>query len=167
MPEMKTDDATWQRLQELLEGFDEAMLVTHTPDGRMRARPMALAEARENGVLYFATAVDSPKVEELLADPRVAVCLHEGRRYVSITGTARVTDNRALIERLWSEAWKLWFPQGKDDPALCLLEIEPEEAEYWDQSGVKGLRYLFQAARAYVSGERMSSEAAEHGKVRS
>jgi general stress protein 26 len=167
MPEMSKNDQAWERLKELLEGFDEAMLVTHTADGGMRARPMAVADARGDGVLYFATSVDSPKVDELLKDPRVCVCLQDARRFVSLTAHARLIDDRALIASLWTEAWKVWFPEGKDDPALCLLEVEPEEAEYWDRSGTKGLRYLFEAARAYVSGGTPRTDVEQHGKVRS
>jgi general stress protein 26 len=166
MPEKRAEDGAWQRLQELLEGFDNAMLVTRTADDRMRGRPMAVADARQDGVLYFATPIDSPKVDELLKDPRVCVCLQNRSRYVSITGSARLITERALIDRLWSEAWNVWFPGGREDPALCLLEVEPEEAEYWDESGTKGLRYLFEAVRAYASGEPPRTDAEQHGKVR-
>ena len=33
------------------------------------------------------------------------------------------------------------------------------EAEFWDMSGPKGIRYLFEAARALFSGERMQGGA--------
>jgi general stress protein 26 len=165
MPQTEVDEET-ERLRDLLQGFDTALLVTRTTDGDMRARPMAVAEAQEDGTLYFSTALDSLKVQELEREPGVAVCLQEGKRYVSITGTARILTDRALIDRLWSEAWKLWFPQGKGDPNICIIAIEPQEAEYWDRSGAKSLSFLFKAAKAYISGTRPSvDEPEEHGKV--
>ena len=73
---------------------------------------------------------------------------------MSLTGVARIVKDRALIDRLWTEAWKVWFPKGKDDPSIGLLEVDVSVAEYWDQSGAKGIRYLFEAVAAYVRGTR-------------
>ena len=142
------------RLKDLVGDFDTAMLVTRSQDGGMHGRPLAIAEKRDDGALYFATSVESTKVDEIEADPHVTVTMQQGRRFVSLSGVARVVRDRQLVERLWSEAWKVWFPQGKDDPSLRLLEIDPTEASYWDSSGLQGLKYLFEAAKAYVTGTR-------------
>jgi hypothetical protein len=48
---------------------------------------------------------------------------------------------------------EVWF-KGPDDPRACVLVFTPSEAELWDASGVKGLRYLFAAAKAFVTGDR-------------
>jgi general stress protein 26 len=103
---------------------------------------------------------------DLRARP-LAVTLQDSRRYVSIGGTARITRDRALIDRLWSEAWKLWFPEGKDDPDLCIVEITPHQAEYWDQSGLAGVKFVLEAAKAYASGTKpKSGESGDHAKLR-
>lgn len=148
MNETPSDDR--KHLRKIIESFDTAMLVTRAPDGGLRSRPLAIADRKEDGELYFATAIDSGKVQEIEADPRVNVAMQGSSRYVSITGQVRVERDRARINQLWSEAWRVWFPGGKDDPALCLLHVEPEEAEYWDNSGTRGLRFLFDAARALL-----------------
>lgn len=147
-----------ERLRDLMEGMDVAMLCTRTDDGGMRARPLAVAAKREDGVLYFATAVESGKVHEIDRDPHVNVSMQDGRRFVSLTGTARLVDDRALVERLWSEGWKGWFPEGKDDPSLRILIVDPSEASYWDAAGAKGLKYVFEMAAAYLTGKRPSSD---------
>jgi general stress protein 26 len=156
-----------EHLRTMLREFTTAMLVTRRDDGGLRSRPMAIAEARIDGVVYFSTAIDSPKIEELAADSRVNVAMQSGGRFVSITGRARVVKDRALLERLWSEAWRVWFPGGKDDPTLCLIAVEPEEAEYWDRSGAKGIKSFFQMAKAYVSGTQPGDfEPEQHSKIR-
>ncbi|HEY5289089.1 MAG TPA: pyridoxamine 5'-phosphate oxidase family protein [Polyangia bacterium] len=164
---MSADAATDKKhLEELLKHFQTAMLVTHTEGADLRARPLALASAHDEGVLYFATSVSSPKVTELERTPEVAVTLQDSRRYVSIGGTARITRDRALIERLWSETWKLWFPKGKDDPEICIVEVTPRDAEYWDQSGLAGVKFVLEAAKAYAAGTKAKSgESANHAKV--
>ena len=150
-----------ERLSELMAGFSTAMLVTRTDDGGMRARPLQIADRRDDGALYFSTAVDSPKVHELQADAHVAVVMQDHRKFVSVSGIARVVQDRALVEELWSESWRVWFPKGKDDPSLCLLVVEPLEASYWDMSGVRGVRYAFEMAKAYVTGTRPPSDGDE------
>jgi general stress protein 26 len=71
------------------------------------------------------------------------ITFQNASQFAFISGTVRIMRDRALIDRLWSEAWRAWFSGGKDDPSLCILKIEAREGEYWDNSGVKGVRYLF------------------------
>lgn len=155
-----------QRLSTLLSLFDTAMLVTRTGDGGMRARPLSIAESQDDGAMYFSTAVESPKVHELEADSHVNIVMQDGRRFVSVSGTATVVRDRLLIERLWRPAWKVWFPGGKDDPSLCLLRVDPTEAAYWDMSGTAGIRYAFEMAKAFVSGKRPPSDDDERHTAR-
>jgi general stress protein 26 len=155
-----------ERLNEIISDFSTAMLVTRTPDGGMRARPLSIAEKRDGGGLYFSTAIDSPKVHELESDPHVNVVMQDGRKFVSVSGVARVVRDRALIDALWSESWKVWFPRGKDDPTLCLLVVHPSEASYWDMTGVDGIRYVFEMAKAYVTGTRPPADDDERHTAR-
>jgi len=150
-----------KRLSELVIRFDTAMLVTRNSDGGMHARPLAIADAGDDETLYFATSIESPKVREIEADPHVNVVMQDGRRYVSLSGVAKVVRDRGVIERLWSSAWKIWFPNGVNDPSLCLLRVEPVEAAYWDMTGTAGIKYVFEMARAFVTGARPSSDADE------
>ncbi|HEY2899255.1 MAG TPA: pyridoxamine 5'-phosphate oxidase family protein [Polyangia bacterium] len=147
-----------QRLEDLIADFHTAMLVTRTSEGGLRSRPLAIADNRGDGALYFATAVDSGKVNDLQADTQVNVSMQDKYRFVSVTGRAHIETERPLIDRLWSESWKVWFPQGKDDPSLCIVVVEPTEASYWDMTGAEGLRYWFESAKAYVKGTRPDSD---------
>jgi general stress protein 26 len=150
-----------ERLKELISDFHVAMLTTHSEGGEMRARPLAIAEAREDGALYFATAVESPKVAEMERNHHVNITMQDGRRFVSITGMAQIVVDRPLVDKLWSASWKIWFPKGKDDPSLRIVVVEPSEASYWDAAGVQGLKYVFQMAKAYLSGTRAPSDSDE------
>jgi general stress protein 26 len=110
-----TDSEKRERLKEIVGDFDTAMLVTRTEDGRLRSRPLSIVHNQDDQEgLYFSTAIDSPKARELEADPCVNVCMQDKRRFVSVTRVARLVKDRALIDKLWSEAWKIWFPSLKD-----------------------------------------------------
>jgi general stress protein 26 len=139
---------------DVIHGFDTAMLVTRTDDGAMRSRPLMVAECRDDGTLYFATSAESGKVHELERDPHVNVTLQGERQYASLSGRGEILRDRALVDRLWTETWKVWFPAGKDDPHLCILAVHPHSAELWDNSGARGVRYFLKAAGAYLTGRR-------------
>ena len=55
--------ASNDKLRELLDDFDAAMLVTRRPDGSLRSRPMAVADLDADGTLWFLTQADSGKME--------------------------------------------------------------------------------------------------------
>lgn len=126
-----------QQLAGLIEGIEIAMFTTVGLDGRLYSRPLGTQEVAFDGDLWFATAADSPKVAEIAANPRVNVAYASpsGNTYVSVAGTARIVDDRAKVEALWSPAMKRFFPGGKDDPNLRLIHVRTESAEYWDGPG--------------------------------
>ena len=154
-----------EHLYDLLKDFDTAMLVTRSDDGHMNARPMAVAELRPDADAYFVTSIDSPKVAEVAASPSVTLTFQSSSQFASLSGRASVVQDRALIDRLWKEAWKVWFPKGKTDPTISLLKFSAEDGEYWDNAGAQGLKYAFEAAKAYVKGEQPKSDQKQHAKV--
>ncbi len=151
-------------LKDLLRDFSTAMLVTQAGDV-LRARPMAIADVDDDDVLYFFTDIDSAKVIEVRSRPGSQVILQDARRQVSLSGTVRVLKDRSLIKRLWSEPMKVWFPKGEDDPSIAVLAFDAAEGEYWDHSGINGVKYLFRAAKAYATGTRPTNDVSEHGKA--
>jgi len=109
-----------EQLAELIRDVDIAMFTTTGVDGRLYSRPLGTQEVEFDGDLWFATAADSPKVAEISLNPQVNVAYASPSKntYVSVAGTARIVDDRAKVEELWSPAMKLFFPGGKDDPNL-------------------------------------------------
>ena len=59
---------------------------------------------------------------------------------------------------------KVWFPEGADDPSLCLIQLRPSHAEFWDMQSTKGLRYVFEAAKSFVSGATPDAKEAKQGQ---
>jgi general stress protein 26 len=157
-----------QKVYEMLESVESAMLVTHSPDGILDARPMRVADVEPAGSLWFMTSRSSRKVCEIEKDSRVLLVYQDpSGQYLSIAGTARIVDDGPRTRRLWKEHYKVWFPNGPDDPDLVLLSVDPEVAEFWDVAGLNRLRYLFDAAKAYVTGDRAAIEDSDkHARLR-
>lgn len=157
-----------RKFHDLLAKFDTAMLVTHTAEQSLRGRPMQIAGIDEDSRVWFFTEVVSGKVEEIVHDTHVAViCQKDRDLFLSLSGKASLLRDRAKIEELWREPFKAWFPEGKDDPQLALVSVTPEDGEYWDNEGLKKIKYLFEAAKAYATGTKPHiDEGEQHAKVR-
>ena len=160
---METTDGR-KNLHDLMDDFDVAMLVTHSGNA-MHARPMAIA-CLENGTdAYLVTDIKSLKVDEINANQHALLTFQSARKFASVRGELTVLQDRRLIEKLWKEVWKVWFPEGRSDPNIAVLKFTAQEGEYWDNAGMQGLKYVYDAAKAYVTGETLKTDNAQHGKV--
>lgn len=145
-----------EHVHELLEKFDTLMVGTYEQTGdapRLHARPMSVAHVEDDSSIVFFTAIDTGKVEEALSPRRGHISGQSRRRYLSAIGEFEIIKDVERAKALWKPQFSVWF-DGPEDPKLVLMIFHPEEVELWDSSGVKGLKYAFQMARALVTGER-------------
>jgi general stress protein 26 len=148
---MSTTEPTTRlaELRGIVKELDVVMLATRTPDGRVRARPMAVQDPDELGGcdLWFITPIETGKVSDVERTHEVCVCARRpgAEGWISITATARTDTDRARIEALWKPAWAAWFPKGKSDPSIALLELTVEHAETWDHAGK--VRVIYERTR--------------------
>jgi general stress protein 26 len=141
-------DRAWELMKKI--GF--AMLVTH--DGsKLRARPMAAHVERGENMIYFLTDARRHKDEEIARDPNVNLSFANAsdQKYVSVTGTATVSNDRAKIKELFSTPAKAWWDSA-EDPNIRVLKIAPDDAEFWDSPGTI-ISYVKMAA-AVATGTR-------------
>lgn len=153
-----------EHLKHLLESFETAMLLTHHGD-KHHARPMNVASIEGANTIWFVTQEMSPKTDEIKKDARVSATFQAARRFVALSGRAEVVDDRAKLEELWKPSWKVWFPNGKDNPSIRLIRVDVSDAEYWDNAGTKGLRYVFEAAKALLRHTTPNVTEVLHGRV--
>lgn len=126
-------DRAWKLMDEI--GF--AMLVTHDGQGdELRARPMHAHPQREQEAIFFLTDRRHHKDDEITINDNVCVTFadNSGMRYVSVTGTANVLDDRGKVDELWDPSNKAFW-DGKDDPNIRVLRVKPSMAEFWDSPG--------------------------------
>ena len=158
-------ESTKQHLKDLLESFDTAMLVTRHDDCD-HARPMAVAGVEGANTLWFVTSQNAPKSDEIRRDSRVSATFQSATRYVALSGRAELMSDPAKVNDLLKPSWKVWFPDGKDDPKLVLIKVTVTDAEFWDNAGTKGIRYAFVAAKALLKGEEPTPASGQHGRVK-
>src|SRR5271166_4704206 len=134
---MSQSVASADRVWALIEEIQVAMVVTHEGHSdRLRARPMAAHPAREENAIYFLTDVDAGKVDEVNQNDNVCLAFADpkGRRYVSVTGQAKLSNERSKIKQLWSIADKAFW-RDENDPAIRVLRVVPNAAEFWESGG--------------------------------
>ena len=141
-------DRAWELMKKI--GF--AMLVTRDGD-KLRARPMSAYLERAENAIYFLTDARRHKDEEIARDPHVNLSFADAgkQKYVSVTGTAAVSNDRAKIRELFSTPAKAWWDSA-EDPNIRVLNITPDDAEFWDSPGAI-ITYVKMAAAA-ASGTR-------------
>src|ERR1044072_5984182 len=97
-----------------IEDIEIAMLTTRRADGHLQSRAMATQKRASGADLWFVTLEDTPKLRDLAADPHVNLSYYKDRtrEWISISGIARISRDRAKIHELYAEDWRAWFPKG-------------------------------------------------------
>ena len=120
------------RIWELAGSIRICMFVTWDGE-RQRVRPLAAMPERDEHAIYFLTDVNGVKDDQIERFPIVSLAFADtsANKYVSITGKATVTNDRAKIKELWNPADKAWFDSA-EDPRIRLITVHPDDAELWD-----------------------------------
>jgi general stress protein 26 len=125
------------RVWKMIDDIKFAMLVTHDGHGdELRARPMHAHGEQEADAIYFLTDRRHHKDDEININDNVCVTFadNSGMRYVSVSGTANVLDDRAKVHDLWDDSNKAFW-DSEDDPNIRVLRVRPSIAEFWDSPG--------------------------------
>lgn len=160
-----TDTETDPRaaISDIVHGARTALLTTVSPDGHLHARPLAVQDKAFSGTLRFLVQDGSEKVDDIARNPQVNVAIESQGGYLSIAGTASVTQDATLIDELWSPFAEAWFPAGREDPTIRVLTVEGDSVEYWTQdTGTVGT--LVQTLKAAL-GKQSQPDTGDHGTV--
>ncbi len=166
-----TTDTTQSREQlwDLIKDIRFAMFTTrHPSNGHLHSRPMTTQNKSvdEDDKLWFFMSRKGDSVEDLASEPTVNVSYADPGKdsYVSVAGTALVSQDKAKARELWNKMTEAWFPGGVDDPDVALVEVTITHAHYWDVKENKLLQ-LFKMAKAAVTGKPPTGMG-ESGEVR-
>jgi general stress protein 26 len=159
---VSTDKPEPRTLEDVLDGLLFAMVSTSAPGGDGLARPLTLLEL-DAPLLRFLVSREAEWVAPLLADEgpvQVSFADPSENTYVSVAGLGRVVRDEDLIERLWNPAAGAYF-DGRDDPAIAVLEVEVVDGEWWDGPSSK-VGQALSMVRTKVTG---SASGDDHGPV--
>ena len=164
-------DKAWNLAEKIRIG-----LFTTWDGTQQRIRPLSAHVDRDAHAIYFligadggttlAEATSAPPLtlaQQIEKSPTVAVAFADpgASDYVSITGEAEVSNDRARIKELWSPFAKAWW-DGPDDPQIRLVTVRPDNAEIWEGPS-KLIAYAVMLTAAATGAK---PPVGEHGAVR-
>ena len=118
--------------------------------GTSGARPMSVQQVDDAGNLWFLSADDSHKNEEIAVDGSVNLYFQGSAHsdFLLINGHATISRDKAKIKELWEYVIKTWFTEGVDDARITVIKVVPSEGYYWDTkhgNAVAGIKMLIGA----------------------
>lgn len=154
-----------KKIKELSEAAKICMFCTELGKIPGNSRPMGLQETDDSGNLWFISSDTSNKNFEIKDDNRVMLYFmnNSNSEYLSIYGEAFVYKDRSTIEDKWSPMANAWF-DGKDDPTVSIIRVEPKDTYYWDTKAGK-LVSLLSFVSAAVSGKKSDNSDGVEGKA--
>jgi general stress protein 26 len=154
-PEDNREDLRGQeavkKIQEMVEHAENCFFCSTVATGDSNGdRPMNVRQVDDEGNLWFLSASDSRKNQELALDPSVRLYFQGSKHsdFMQLNGQATVTRDPAKIKELWSPMIQTWFTEGMDDPRITVIKVTPSEGYYWDTkhgNAVAGAKILIGA----------------------
>jgi general stress protein 26 len=120
------------KLKEIISKRRVGMLGTYSGK-ELNFRPMSHVDVDDTGKIWFFTSLTSLKADELERNSSVILTYanESDNSYLSLNGMAFLNTDRTKMKELFNPFIKAWFPDGLNDPKICLLVVQPDEFEYW------------------------------------
>nr|POE48076.1 protein bli-3 [Quercus suber] len=116
------------------------LMTTHTADGKLVTRAMALAAKEGNGVDFiFHANSESGKTDDLEANSEVNLgFLNNSGEWASISGDAKIVTERETVRKYYSPALKAWLGDlgdgkhdgGPEDPRIIVIKVVSKTVQY-------------------------------------
>ena len=141
------------KVVELTRDIKFTMVTFVSNEGHLHSAPMTTQEGDFDGTVWFIGAKDSELVKSIPKNPQVNLSYSNttNHNYVSVNGTAELVDDKSKLEELWSDGYKAFFEQGKEDPNIQLIKVTGNGAQYWEGSG--RVASIIKMTKAAITGE--------------
>ena len=125
-----------KKLVEVVEDIKTCMFTTTDKYCNVFSRPMLTIKMDNEYCLWYFINRHSDKMKDISTGKQVTlVYSHPGKStYMNILGKCETVADENKTKELWQPALKSYFPQGIEDPSLCLLKVVIDEAHYWDNA---------------------------------
>ena len=127
-----TDQDIKTRARAIIDQATNSVLMTVDDQGFPHPRTMWTAGFDDDFTVYFVTGRPLVKVKQIEANPKVCVFWTQtdgkdiGWNYALVKGSATITEDQALRDRLWADELSQYFPGGKTDANYVVIVIKPK-----------------------------------------
>jgi general stress protein 26 len=140
-----------EKIKEMVKQAENCFFCSAVASGESNGdRPMNVRQVDDEGNLWFLSASDSRKNQELAIDPSVKLYFQGSKHsdFMQLNGQAAISRDKEKIKELWSTLVQTWFTEGIDDPRITVIKVTPTEGYYWDTKhgmAVAGVKMLLGA----------------------
>lgn len=122
-----------EKLKELAEN-KVCFFITRMPESEIDTRPMSTLETDAEGNFWFLCKDDSNVAQQLTADDKVELLYGDNSNstYLFVKGRAVILQDQDIVNRLWTPIAKAWFTEGKTDPSIRIIRVQPSDIHYMD-----------------------------------
>ena len=133
-----------EKLKTLISDTKTCLFCTDLTSLPITTRPMASTLVDDNGNLWFISSTQSNKNFEIKLDNRVQLFYtnNSDSEFLTVYGTATIFKDKVIIEKLWTPIAKAWFDEGKKDPDVSVICVQPSDVHYWDNKNGKIISLL-------------------------
>lgn len=156
-----------EKLKAWIGDMHVAMFTTVAADGTLHSRPMATQEPSSVAEIWFFTSSHNLLTTEIDHLPEVGLSYSDSarKRYVAVSGSARVLRDETKARALWNPWIATWFPAGPADQHLRLICVTAHKAEYWDAAAGR-MALLFDTTKgALDDGSPVSSSSRQSDAI--
>ena len=154
------------KIQAMVKDIKYTMMTTRNDENHLHSCPMNTPEtsigAKE---IWFIGHKPSETVDNINKNPEVnlAYVTQDDEKYLSISGTAELVEDKEKLDELWSVMYNAYFEQGKEDPKVQLIKVVPHGAEYWANGNT--ITSAFKMAAAAVTDTAIEKSLGENFSV--
>ena len=157
-----------ERIRQMAENVKTCFFCTETGLGEsFGVRPMSVLKVYNDGTLWFLSAKDSSKNQEILAKDSVKLYFQGSPHsdFLFLSGTASISDDKEKIEELWTPLAKAWFTEGINDPRISVIKVVPDNGFYWDNKHgnlIAGAKMMFGALTGQTTDDSIEGKLKPH-----
>lgn len=149
-----------QKMYELIDDIETAMLTTRRTDGHLVSRAMATQKRVVGADVWFVTTEGSGKLDEIAHDQHVNLAYYKDRtrEWISASGLALVSRDRETIRQLYQPDWQIWFPDEgdsrhgtSDDPRMVLIGVDIHSAVFLEVNKPQPV-VLYEIVKGWLTG---------------
>lgn len=143
--DMTDRSAVERRLWDEIERHQIGMLgVVGVPS---HLQPMTAFVEQEREHIWFFTRADTDLARQVVGGRPAMFVFQQREVQACVFGELTRHHDPARISKYWNAVVAAWYPQGKDDPRLTMLQLECTDAEVWiSQAGP--MKFAWEIAKA-------------------
>ncbi len=102
-------------------------------DGAPRIKVVSRNVHNGMNAFWFVTLTHRQRTLDIQKDGRACLYFADNDKFVTLRldGTAAVTREPEILQRMWNDGMKMFFPQGADDPEYSAIEFRAEGGNFY------------------------------------